>query len=44
LHRRMAESRTPDKDFDRLETMHRLLLTVLMITVAGAALGAKGVL
>jgi hypothetical protein len=40
----MAASQRPEKDFDRIETMHRVLLTLLLVSVAGAALGAPGVL
>jgi uncharacterized membrane protein len=38
LHRRFVGSASPEKDFDRLETMHRILLTLLVITIGGAAL------
>ena len=44
LHRRMAASRAPEKDFARLETMHRVLLALLLGTIVGAALGARGFL
>lgn len=44
LHRQMAQSRTPATDFDRLATMHRVLLALLLATIAGASLGARGVL
>lgn len=44
LHRRFKASVTPEKDFDRLEIMHRVLLTLLVVTVLGAALGSRGLL
>lgn len=44
LHRRFVASATPAKDFDRLEFMHRVLLAALLVTVAAAALGARGAL
>jgi uncharacterized membrane protein len=42
LHRRMARSATPERDFARLETLHRLLLAASLITIAGAVGGAHG--
>lgn len=44
LHRRMARSGSPERDFARMERMHRLLLAASIVTVAGAAAGAHGLL
>ncbi len=44
LHRRLLASPVPEKDFDRLEIMHRALLALLAITLLGAGLGARGAL
>lgn len=42
LHRRMARSPTPGRDFRRMITMHRVLLSLSLITVFGAAAGSHG--
>lgn len=42
LHRRMAASPDPAKDFARLERMHRLLLGVSVVAVIGAVGGSHG--
>lgn len=42
LHRRMAASPTPEADFARLRTMHRILLLASLLAVAGAAAGSHG--
>lgn len=42
LHRRMAASPSPERDFARLRTMHRVLLVVSLITAGGAAAGSHG--
>ena len=42
LHRRMAQSPTPGRDFRRMITMHRVLLSFSLITVLGAAAGSHG--
>lgn len=42
LHRRMKESPTPEADFQRMELVHRILLTASLITFIGAAGGAHG--
>lgn len=42
LHRRMARSPSPARDFARMRTMHRLLLLLSLVTVAGAAAGSHG--
>ncbi|MGE4430442.1 MAG: hypothetical protein AB7E05_06815 [Sphingobium sp.] len=42
LHRRMAASPDPARDFARLERMHRLLLGVSIIAVIGAVGGSHG--
>jgi len=42
LHRRMASSCDPARDFARIERVHRLLLTVSIITVIGAVGGSHG--
>lgn len=44
LHRRMAQSRAPERDFSRMERMHRVLLAASLITVAGAVAGAHGMI
>lgn len=42
LHRRMAASPSPAKDYTRMERMHRLLLAVSAITLVGAVGGSHG--
>ena len=42
LHRRMAQSRTPERDFARMERMHRWLLAASLATVLGAVAGSHG--
>ncbi|MCK9542022.1 MAG: hypothetical protein M0R03_08335 [Novosphingobium sp.] len=42
LHRRMAASATPERDFARMERMHWLLLTASVIALAGAVGGSHG--
>lgn len=42
IHRRMDESTNPAKDFQRVETMHRVLLAASLITVGGAVGGSHG--
>lgn len=42
LHRRMAASPDPARDFARMETMHRLLLGVSVVAVIGAVGGSHG--
>lgn len=42
IHRRMSASRTPARDFARMETMHRILLAASLITTAGAVAGSHG--
>ena len=42
LHRRMAASPDPERDFARMERMHRIALAVSLLTVAGAAAGSHG--
>lgn len=44
LQRRLSTSAAPARDFERLSAMHWLLLTALVITIAGSALGSHGVL
>ncbi|MDE8650627.1 hypothetical protein [Novosphingobium album (ex Liu et al. 2023)] len=44
LHRRMERSRSPDRDFARMERMHLLLLLVSLITIIGAMAGAHGLI
>ncbi len=44
LHRRMAESATPEADFRLMATMHRVLSLVALITVLGAMAGAHGMI
>lgn len=42
LHRRLTSSPTPAADFVRFERLHRVLLVVSLITVAGAVAGSHG--
>jgi uncharacterized membrane protein len=42
LHRRMDASPRPAADFARMERMHRLLLALALVTVAGAVAGSHG--
>ncbi len=42
LHRRMAASPDPARDFARMERMHRVLLTASVVTLAGAVGGSHG--
>ncbi|MDE2562015.1 MAG: hypothetical protein KGL48_07165 [Sphingomonadales bacterium] len=42
LHRRMAASPSPERDFARLRTMHRVLLLLSLIAAGGAAAGSHG--
>jgi hypothetical protein len=42
LHRRMAASPDPERDFTRLERLHRVALALSLLTVAGAVAGSHG--
>lgn len=42
LHRRMTASTDPERDFARMERMHRILLTLALATVLGAVGGSHG--
>jgi uncharacterized membrane protein len=42
LHRRMAASPDPAADFRRLERLHRALLGLALLTLAGAVAGSHG--
>lgn len=42
LHRRMAASTDPARDFARLERLHRVALALSLLTVAGAVAGTHG--
>ncbi|PKB13286.1 hypothetical protein B0I00_3423 [Novosphingobium kunmingense] len=42
LHRRMQDSPDPERDFRRMERMHRILLLIAVVTVLGAAAGSHG--
>src|SRR6516165_633016 len=44
LHRRMKASANPARDFARMERVHRLLLGLSLIAVAGAVAGSHGLL
>lgn len=44
LHRRMAASDDPAGDFARMETMHRILLAVAIVTVLGTVAGSHGLI
>ena len=42
LHKRMAASPDPARDFARLERLHRIALAFALLTVAGAVAGSHG--
>ena len=42
LHKRMATSPEPERDFARLERMHRVALALSLLTLAGAVAGSHG--
>lgn len=42
LHRRMAASPDPERDFRRLERLHRVLLALSLLTFASAVAGSHG--
>lgn len=42
LHRRMAASSEPARDFARMEWMHRFVLALSLVTIAGAVAGSHG--
>jgi uncharacterized membrane protein len=42
LHRRMAASLDPARTFERMEWMHRALLALALLVVAGAVAGSHG--
>ena len=42
LHKRMAASASPDKDFRRMEIVHRVLLAGSVVTTVGAVGGVHG--
>lgn len=42
LQRRMTGSAQPERDFDRMERMHRIVLLLALIAVIGAAAGSRG--
>jgi uncharacterized membrane protein len=42
LHKRMAESPEPARDFSRLERLHRVALAVSLLTLVGAVAGSHG--
>lgn len=44
LHRRMAQSHSPERDFARMERMHRILLLASLATLVAAMAGAHGVI
>ncbi len=44
LHRRMAESKEPDRDFARMERVHQILNISGIITVIGAVAGSHGLI
>ena len=44
LQRRMTGSAQPEKDFDRMERMHRLVLALALTAVIGATAGSRGLL
>lgn len=42
VHRRMARSPSPETDFQRMITVHRVLSFIALATIAGATAGAHG--
>jgi uncharacterized membrane protein len=42
LHRRMATALDPSRAFARMEWMHRILLALALVTIAGAVAGSHG--
>jgi len=42
LHKRMATSPDPERDFARLERMHRVALALSLLALAGAVAGSHG--
>jgi len=44
LHRRMARSTAPARDFARMERMHRILLILAIVTLLGAVAGSHGLI
>lgn len=42
LHRRLATSQTPQADFQRMERVHHILITLSLIAMAGAVGGGHG--
>ena len=44
LQRRMTASTQPERDFDRMERMHRVVLALALTAVIGAAAGSRGLL
>ncbi|WP_417595810.1 hypothetical protein [Parasphingorhabdus sp.] len=44
LHRRMAESKEPGRDFLKMERLHRVLTIFAMLTVMGAVAGSHGLI
>lgn len=44
IHRRMAESREPERDFARIERVHQILNILGIITVIGAVAGSHGLI
>lgn len=44
LHRRIVTSPEPARDYDRMERMHRVVLTLALVAVISAAAGSRGLL
>jgi hypothetical protein len=42
LHKRMADSPDPARDFARIERLHRIALALSLLTVAAAVAGSHG--
>ena len=42
LHRRLATSQSPRADFQRMESVHHILIVLALITLAGAVGGSHG--
>ena len=42
LHRRLATSAIPQADFERMQRFHQILVTLALITLAGAVGGSHG--
>lgn len=44
LHRHLAQSTTPDRDFAKMVAMHKILLTISLVAIFGAVGGSHGLM